>query len=196
VDEVRARCGFKTIKETIQLTERGNVVLDPWSTLVSRTAVVGSHNVFYPNVIIEGDEASRITIGSSNHFYPLTLIAGLVGGVVEIGDSNEFGEGGFTLKANRQDSHVVIGTNSRFVSGVQIFGRTTIGDGCQVLGQITVQDSRLEGGESYKARNPDDRGAVLKGYGLARGVEVLRGMVINGGGVFSTDKVEAQSSYH
>ena len=75
-------------------------------------------------------------------------------------------------------------------------GITTIGAGCQVIGAIRAQSVRLEGGQDWSHPDPDQRGAVLKGHGLARGLQLSAGEVVNGIGDFSQAPVERQATYH
>jgi large exoprotein involved in heme utilization and adhesion len=75
-------------------------------------------------------------------------------------------------------------------------GQTSLGDGSQILGGITVQNCLLAGGGSYKTSDPDERGAVMKGFGLARNLTLQTGQVINGSGDFGTASIEWQRAYH
>jgi acetyltransferase-like isoleucine patch superfamily enzyme len=195
-DKMREKFNFLSIADTCALASSGNVILDPWSALISRNATIGTGNVFYPNVTIECDSEGHCNIGTANKFYPGTLISICQGGKVDILDDNEFGDGGFVIKANRVGSHVRVGSNGRYISGVQIMGQSTLGNGSQIIGPITVQDCTLDGGESYRGTDPDLRGAVLKGSGLARKLTVPCGQVINASGSFSANMIEPQSNYH
>ncbi len=117
-------------------------------------------------------------------------------GTVSIGNRNQFGDGGCTIKANSEDTTTTISDNGRYLNGPLIIGSSHLGSGTQVIGAVTVQDSTLEGGKDYMFSDPDERGAVLKGTGLARGMLVSRGKVINAYGNFQDAHVENQSKYH
>jgi hypothetical protein len=54
----------------------------------------------------------------------------------------------------------------------------------------------LGAGESYLHPDPDLRGAVLKGAGLARGLRVGRGEVISRRENFEQADIERQVAYH
>ena len=194
-NQLRSERNFLSIEATLDLADRDNVILDPWSVLISASAKVGSGNIFYPNVTIECSTSSSANIGSANTFCSGSLVVAMNAGAIEIGDANEFGDG-LAIKANRNGSLVRIGSNCRLISGAQVMGRTTIGSGSQIIGSIVVQDCQLDEGEPYSGTNPDLRGAVLKGQGLARSLHVPRGGVINGAGDFSASQIELQSSYH
>ena len=86
--------------------------------------------------------------------------------------------------------------DGRYVNNPEIMGTCHFGNGCQILGNITVQNCVLAGGGSFKSKDPDLRGALLKGYGLARNLHLEPGQVINGRGHFSDDLIELQSAYH
>jgi len=59
-----------------------------------------------------------------------------------------------------------------------------------------VQNCTLADGGTFQEPNPDERGAVLKGFGLARNIVLETGRVINGGGNFADFPIEQQSAYH
>jgi len=196
IDNQRKERGFLTISETIELGNTGNVLLDPFSTLISKDVIVGSCNIFYPCVTIEVQSGGRLEIGNDNMFYPQSsFLAGP--GILVIGNNNQFGEGGISIKSNGKNTEIVIGNKGRFVNGVQILGNTVLGDGSQIIGgQLTVQDCKLESGESYNCEDTDQRGAVMKGFGLARNIIVGKGKVLNGQGVFEQKNMQDQSFYH
>lgn len=196
VNKNRLYRGFLSVEDTVALAKSGNLVMDPWSTLVSSRARLGHGNVLYPNIIIEVLELGAIRIGNDNTFFPGSVIAAAANGQIIVGDANEFGEDGTVVRANRDGSAVEIGSNCRFVNGPKIMGRTHLGNGAQLIGAITVQDCFLEGGGSYKDPDPNARAALLKGHGLARGLTVGRGKVINGDGAFDSSMIELQAVYH
>ncbi|HEY1488045.1 MAG TPA: hypothetical protein VGF84_18200 [Micromonosporaceae bacterium] len=171
-----------------------NLIHDPHSLILSDRVRLGDGNVFYPNVVIECDDDSTCEIGSGNVFWPGTLILVGGGGTVSIGDGNTIGQGGAQIKAH--GAVVRIGSRTRIVNAAEILGPTTIGDGGQVLGPISVRFAELAGGGDFTEPDPDLRGAVLKGFGTARHITLGPGEVIAGSGDFRTAPVERQSSYH
>jgi len=177
------------------LQESGNIILDCFSTLISSSVKIGQNNKFYPGVIIENNDGGNVTIGNGNIFYPNSLLIAEQG-VIKIGNNNQFGDGGISIKANTKTSKIIIGDYGRYINGVQILGKSYLGAGSQVIGNITVQDSHLEEGESFMYPDTAARGGVLKGYGLARNVRVSIGMVINGQGSFKQEEIKFQSFYH
>lgn len=191
----RKEKGFLEIPKMITTVGQSNLVLDPYSVLISAGVEVGSDNTFYPNVVIERSGDAVITIGNGNVFYPGTYIVGSAGNI-RIGNGNEFGPNGCAIMANVPDASVAIGDNGRYNSGASIMGRTELGTGSQVLGSITVQSCKLAGGETFKDPDPDSRAAVLKGFGLARGITLEIGQVVNGSGNFAEAPVEMQRDYH
>jgi carbonic anhydrase/acetyltransferase-like protein (isoleucine patch superfamily) len=196
IDLQRNSKGFLTIDEIMNKISIKNIVLDPHSLLIGKEVVIGSGNVFYPNTVVEIQNTGKIIIGNQNVFFPQTLLLAGPGKII-IGDSNQFGDGGVSIKANYPDSLITIGNNGRYLNGVQIVGKCQIGSGSQIIGgQITVQDCVLESGETFSFSDPDQRGAVLKGFGLARGIILNKGQVLNGSGIFDQSEVKNQSYYH
>lgn len=196
IDAIRLRHGFMSVGELLELTNAGNAVLDPYSTLIAQGVQIGQDNVIYPGVTILRDSTSACVLGSRNTLWPSTLILAADGGIVEIGDDNSIGQGGTQIKANRAGAHIAIGSGTRLLNGPELLGDTTVSDGCQVLGSIVVQSTYLGGGADHTAADPDRRGAVLKGSGLARGLKLDRGEVLNGSGEFRPAEVERQRAYH
>ncbi|MCA9888208.1 MAG: hypothetical protein KC546_07540 [Anaerolineae bacterium] len=195
VESMRHTLGYLSLSELIDIAKRGNVILDPMSTLISKDVIIGAHNRFYPNVTIESDEGGRISIGNNNVFFSSTHLLA-VQGQIEIGNNNIIGDGGIRIKANIDGAHIKIEDDGRYVNNPEIMGTCHFGNGCQILGNITVQNCVLAGGGSFKSKDPDLRGALLKGYGLARNLHLEQGQVINGRGHFSDDLIELQSAYH
>lgn len=193
IDAHRRAQGYLGVAELLALPA---VTLDPYSTMISPYAVIGAGTVLYPGVVIACDDRSTCVIGTGNVLWPGTLIIAAGGGSIAIGDGNQLGPGGVQVKANAPDAHIVIGDDTRLLNGPEIVGRTHIGEGCQVLGAIAVHSVDLAGGRSYTWPDVDQRGAVLKGYGVARGLRLGAGDVINGRGDFATAPVERQLSYH
>ncbi len=195
INTSRTSRGFLTIEQTLALAEAGNIVLDPFSVLISAAVILGENNLFYPNVVIEAQNAGKLTIGNGNIFYPNTLILA-DSGEVQIGNNGVFGDGGCSIKANLPTATISIADNGRYCSGAQILGNSLLGNGTQVLGAITVQNCTLEGGGDFTEADPDKRGAVLKGHGLARNIHLATGDVLNGTGTFLQAQTERQMRYH
>jgi acetyltransferase-like isoleucine patch superfamily enzyme len=185
---------FLSTEDLLATIGQHNTILDA-SVLISKKITVGHNNTFYPNVVIECREAGTIVIGDNNTFYPGTYILG-AGGIIEIAHNNEFGPAGLTIRANINDAAIIIGSGGRYCDGASIMGKTSLGDGSQILGAITVQSCTLGGGGSFQEPDPDQRAAVLKGFGLARGVTLRTGQVVNGAGNFAEAPVQWQHEYH
>lgn len=196
IDRARARLGFLSIEDVFRLSER-NHILDPYSVLISRGAVIGDENVLYSNVVLQHTGEGGLQVGSRNVFFP-GFLALAHDGEIKIGDDNQFGDGSISLKANVLGSRIVVGNGGRYMNGVTVVGRTILGSGSQVLGgPITIQDCLLEAGDSFAGMDPDGRAGVIKGCGVARSLRVGRGEVINGpGGALSNAMIERQLSYH
>ena len=195
INQQRASRGFYLLAELFEQHMRANVILDPFSTLISRSVELGSGNMFYPNVLIESQAGGRITIENENTFFPGTLIRAN-GGHIRIGSGNSFGEGGATLMTNTPEALLIVGDAGRYCLGAQLSGPNRCGHGAQVLGAILVQGCELGDGASYAHPDPDQRGGVLKGAGIARNLRVGQGEVINGRFDFAQAAVERQSAYH
>lgn len=195
LENQRSARGFHTTASLITSVGPQNTILDEHSILISEGVTIGYGNVFYPGVTIERQDEGTIEIGNNNIFYPGTYIYCSLGSVT-VEDQNEFGPAGFTLRANTPDAHIEIGNGGRYCDGASIMGKTTLGSGSQVIGIVTVQNCTLGEGGTSKEPNPDKRGAVLKGFGRARGIDLATGEVINGNGDFTTAPIEMQRSYH
>lgn len=194
LDQQRVSKNFLSATELIETIGERNSILDT-SVLIGRCAVIGTDNIFYPGVVIEQQNDGEITIGDGNVFYPGTYILSTAGEII-IGNNNEFGPAGATIKANTAEAHIIVGDNGRYCDGVSLMGKTTLGAGSQILGNITVQNCTLAGGGTFQEPDPDRRAAVLKGFGLARNISLEVGQVVNGIGNFSDFPVEQQSTYH
>lgn len=195
IDVQRRTLGFLTIAETLALTARGNVVLDPYSVLISASARIGTDNRFYPGVTIEAGTGATIEIGDENAFWLGTVIAAEAG-VIVIGNGNQFGPGGFTASLDKSGGRIEIGSRGRFRDGPSVFAGCALGDGAQVLGPIQAQAVVLGAGGNHEETDPDARGGVLKGTGRARDLTIGRGQVIEGRGHFSAADIKPQSFYH
>lgn len=192
--QARQSKGFLPTDDLATTLGQHNTILDS-SVLISKNAVIGNSNTFYPNVVIECQGEGQITIGDNNTFYPGTYILSSAG-AVKIGSNNEFGPAGLTIKANMADALIAVGDNGRYCDGASIMGKTNLGSGSQVLGNITVQGCMLAAGGTHQEPDPDKRAAVLKGFGLARGITLEAGQVVNGSGKFADASVEWQHAYH
>jgi hypothetical protein len=195
LNQQRTQRGFYSLAELLELRTRANVIFDPFSILISRSLELGSGNIFYPNVVVEAQADGRISIGDENTFLPNTLVRA-TSGHISIGSRNIFGEGGASLATSDPKAMLSIGNDGRYCYGAQISGTNDCGDGAQVLGAMLVQGCELGSGGSYAHPDPDQRGGVLKGSGLARNLIIRQGEVINGRLTLTQAMIERQSVYH
>ncbi|MFZ2101406.1 MAG: AraC family transcriptional regulator [Oricola sp.] len=195
INRAREDTGFLSLEETADLATNGNIVFDPFSTLISRDAVIGMRNIFHPNTRLVCHQGAVLKIGSGNILYGNTVIEASTNGVI-IGDENQFGDGIVCLKSNTADAHIEVGSNGRYVGVLNLYGRMLLGSGSQILGTITAYDCSLGAGHPHAHPVPDERGAVLKGSGTARRIQLAKGQVIEGWGTFSPKDVANQSSFH
>ncbi|MEZ0172622.1 AraC family transcriptional regulator [Microvirga sp. TS319] len=196
INEARRALGLLDIEAVLALAERGNVILDPFSTLIGAHARIGTGNMFYPCVTLHGSVPGALLIGDGNTFHSGTWLAAETG-TITIGDGNLFGEGGgLTAKANRPGARIAIGDHGRYQGGASVFGETTLGSGSQLLGAITVDTCSLAAGGSFRDPDPDCRGALLKGHGTARNLRLGAGQVIAGSGIFRMEDAKPQSFFH
>ena len=196
MDDLRNQQGYMTLHEVMNLTERGNVIFDPFSVLISRKCQIGSNNYFFPSISLFCGEEAELIIENGNIFYTNTLFSAEKG-PISIGSGNQFGEGGFYAKANREGSNIRIGNNGRYLGGASVYGDSELGSGSQLLGGVSVDNCRLEEGESYRHPDPNVRAGLLKGYGPAKDLLVPRGSVIMAkNGSFSIDNLQNQSLSH
>lgn len=195
INKQRTNAGFLAVDEELALCERGNVIFDPYSLLISNSVSIGEGNIFYPGVIIELRGEGELVIGNDNVFYSGTYFLA-EGGAIIIGNKNQFGDGGIALKANRPDSRITIGDYGRYLNGPEVVGRCELGSGSQIIGRITVQNCYLSGGEPYTNSDPDLRGAILKGFGTASSVVLKKGEALQGFGNFDISNIKQQSFYH
>jgi len=196
IDDVRRLKGFLTVGETLQLADLGVTVIDPFSTLVSRQASLASGVFVWPNVTIEVGSAGSVRIGASTALHSgVRIVAGdgsiVIGANVDIGQ-----EGGFTFVTRASGDMIHVANDARLNGGGSIAGGANLGSGAQVLGPIRIQNCQLGGGGSFREPDPDKRGAVLKGSGVARNIDVPTGMVIQAFGVFSEAPMRWQSYFH
>lgn len=195
MDEARTRLGFLPRDGTIALARHGVVLPDPSSVLVSGDVRLGEDVVLWPNVILQISEGGNIAIGPGTNLFPGTRIVA-AGGSVTVGAATEIGEeGGFTVKAGAGEI-IEIGDGARLLGGGSLALSNRIGRGAQILGPIRCQNCRLGDGGTYRDPEPDERGGVLKGSGVARGIEVPRGHVIQAFGLFAEAVMRQQSYFH
>ncbi|WP_181701549.1 hypothetical protein [Chthonobacter albigriseus] len=195
-DDARSALGFLSVTETAALATQGVLVPSPHAVLVSPGARLAPGVVLWPGVIVSVDAGSRIDIQAGTQLHAGTRLAATGGGIVEIGEGAEIGEeGGFTIKA--EAGHAIrIGCGARLLGGGAMTFSNEIGDGAQVLGPIRMQNCSLAGGGSWREPDPDVRGAVLKGSGVARGITLERGDVIQAFGLFALEPVRRQVEFH
>ena len=196
VDRIRRANDFISIAATTALAARGITVFDPFSTLVSADAVLDQGVILWPNVVVQVLQGGALRIAAGTVLFPGTRIVAR-GGQVAIGREVEIGEeGGFTIRADAPGIAITIGDGARLVGGGSLALANTIGRGAQVLGPIGLQNCRLGDGGSYREPDPDLRGGVLKGSGVARGIDVPQGHVIQAFGLFSEAPLRRQSHFH
>jgi carbonic anhydrase/acetyltransferase-like protein (isoleucine patch superfamily) len=194
-DAARERLGFLSEAEIIALSRLGILSPDPGSVLVSGDVRLAEDVVLWPNVILQISAGGRITIGPGTNLFPGTRIVAS-GGSVTVGAGAEIGEeGGFTLKAGAGET-IDIGDGARLLGGGSLTLSNRIGRGAQILGPIRCQNCLLGDGGTYRDPEPDARGGVLKGSGVARGIEVPQGHVIQAFGLFAEDVMRRQSYFH
>jgi carbonic anhydrase/acetyltransferase-like protein (isoleucine patch superfamily) len=194
-DAARERLGFLSEGDTIALSRLGIVLPDPGSVLVSGNVRLAEDVVLWPNVVLQVAMGGGIAIGRGTNLFPGTRIVAS-GGSVTIGAGAEIGEeGGFTLKAGAGEA-IDIGDGARLLGGGSLTRSNRIGRGGQILGPIRCQNCILGDGGTYRDPEPDERGAVLKGSGVARGIEVPQGHVIQAFGLFAEAVMRRQSYFH
>ena len=193
-DAQRRAQGLLTPGELLALGDRDNVVLDPFSVLVSRQVRLGRSNRLEPGVVILCG-AGEIEIGDGNTFFMGTRLDAAAGRI-KIGGGNRCGEGGLTLRVSAEDTELLVGDHGRYQQGATVQGPADLGSGSQILGSILAQGVVLAGGGSYLEPDPDKRGAVLKGFGVARGITLPQGRVIAGSGTFKEADAVWQSTNH
>ena len=181
-----------------ELAELGGrvVVLVPGSVLVGRAVELGEGVVLYPGAVLQTDAVSSIRVGAGTVVYPGAFVSATRGGRVSGGAGAELGPGGLQVMADGPAAHVEIGDRARLMNGPEVVGASFVGDGAQIIGPIRAQSVRLGAGRDHREPDPDLRGGVLKGVGLARGIRVGRGEVVNGLGSFADAPVERQRAYH
>ena len=194
-DASRQRLGFLSAADTVSLTHRGVVIPDPTSVLISPSVRVGKGAVLWPGVILQIQENGVIAVGDDTQLFPGSRLVAS-GGSIMVGAQAEIGEeGGFTIKAGPAEI-IEIGDGARLLGGGSLMLSNRIGRGAQIVGPIRCQNCTLGAGGTYRDPEPDERGGVLKGSGVARGIEVPRGHVIQAFGLFTEAPVRRQSYFH
>jgi NDP-sugar pyrophosphorylase family protein len=195
LERMRAQAGFLTVRDLMARFGETNMVLDPFSILMTEDVRLGEGNVLHPGIRLVGANGYQVVLGDQNTLFPGTVLEATAGNIA-IGNANEIGEGGFSARANRALSEILIGSNGRYQGNACVFGKSSLGSGTQILGQITVSNCTLEAGEDYKSSDPDLRGGLLKGCGSAQHIHVPCGQVIAGWGEFRAEMLVAQRTFH
>src|SRR3546814_19886521 len=99
IDRTRERHGFLTLAEMLALADSGNVIFDPFSTLIARGAVIGRNNVFHPNTRFDFRADAALRIGPGNAFHCTHVVAAATR-AIGTGDGNPFAEGPDCMTAN------------------------------------------------------------------------------------------------
>lgn len=194
-DSARQRLGFLSLKETIALAHRGVLVPDPGSVLVSPDVQLEAGVVLWPNVILQVSNGGCIAIVRGTNLFSGTRIVATSGSIT-IGAKAEIGEeGGFTIKANSGEV-IEIGDGARLLGGGSLSRSNRIGRGAQILGPIRCQNCTLGDGGTYRDSEPDERGGVLKGSGVARNLGVPQGHLVQAFGLFAEAVMRRQSHFH
>ena len=194
-DRARLAAGFLSLADTAALAERGVTVFDPHSTLIAAAAQLAQGVVLWPGVIIEIGSGT-VAIGAGTVLFPGTRIVAAAGAVA-IGERAEIGaEGGFTILAETAACRSTVGDAARLLGGGSLARVNAIGRGAQILGPIRVQDCRLADGLGPREPDPDRRGGVLKGAGVARGLAVPQGHVVQAFGLIAEAPLRKQSFFH
>jgi hypothetical protein len=194
-DAARRRLGFLLLSETIALGHRGVLIPDPASVLISADVELEAGIVLWPNVILQASDSGRIAVAQGTQLFPGSRIVAF-GGTVGIGAETEIGEeGGFTIKAGAGEI-IRIGDGARLLGGGSLALSNRIGRGAQILGPIRCQNCTLGDGGTYRDPEPDERGGVLKGSGVARNVDVPQGHAVQAFGLFAEAPVRRQSYFH
>lgn len=194
-DKARQALGFLSLSATAALADRGIILPDSASVLISEGVGLSAGVVLWPGTIVQVQGGGRVGIGTGTNLFPGTRIVA-AGGTVTIGAKAEIGEeGGFTLKADA-GAEIAIGDGARLLGGGSLTLSNRIGRGAQILGPIRCQNCRLGDGGSYREPDPDRRGGVLKGMGVARNLDVPQGHVIQAFGLFAEAPMRRQSFFH
>lgn len=172
----RDQAGFMTPEDMVMHygIEQNNHFVVPYDTLIATKGVqMGQDNYFGQGVQLRQRGDGIIIIGDRNRFDQDCVIDAGPGQVVRIGNGG------------------------RYQGGVEILGSNILGNGSQILGRISIRRCLLDGGATFECPEPNERGAVLKGFGALSEVTLLTGQVMNGETSNIADApVEMQSAYH
>ncbi|MBB3019451.1 hypothetical protein FHR70_002516 [Microvirga lupini] len=194
-DDARQRLGFLPAAETAALARDGVLIPDPGSVLVSPGVRLEEGVVLWPGIILQVQDGGTLVIGNHTQLFSGSRLVAS-GGSIKVGARAEIGdEGGFTLKAGTGDV-IEVGDGARLLGGGSLTLSNRIGRGAQILGPIRCQNCTLGDGATYRDPEPDERGGVLKGSGVARQTEVPTGSVIQAFGLFSEGILRRQSHFH
>ncbi|MBZ6074915.1 hypothetical protein [Microvirga puerhi] len=194
-DAARRNLGFLSVTETIALADGGIIIPAPETVLISPGIVLKEGIVLWPGVVLQRLGRGDLLVGAGTSLFPGTRIVAY-GGLITIGPNVEVGEeGGFTMKAGNGEA-IEIGAGARLLGGGSLTSSNQIGGGSQILGPIRCQNCRLGDGGTYRDPDPDSRGGVLKGTGVARDLEVPQGHVIQAFGLFKDAPLRRQSFFH
>ena len=191
-DSIRQEFGYLTVAEVLQLCSTQQI-FDPSSTLISRKVQLGEGNIFYPGTVIAADEHSSCVIGHRNVFYPGAFLSAEHGGMILLGSEISLGPGGVQLLAGRAAA-VAVGDRVRLGRGAVVTGRSVLGTGSQILGAVQAESVVLADGGDFASTPPENRGAVLTGSGVARGLRLAPGDLIQGFGDFAAAAIERQEN--
>lgn len=182
---------------TIGLAANGVGVLDPSSSLIAHRAELGSGTIVYSGVIVSSDQDSTVRLGERCVLYPGCVLEAGNGGLILIGDEVELGPGGVTIRAIGSGDMTTLEDQVRVNGNCELTGSCELGRGAQILGPASARSVRLGGGRGgHRWPNPDERGAVLKGAGIADRVTLAQGEVRSCRASFNEATTERQSSYH
>lgn len=196
IDADRRALGFMTIAETTALSGRNIRIPDPYAVLISPGVNLGDAVVLWPGVVLQCDPDSSVSIAGGTNLHSGTRVVAASGGRVSVGANVEIGEeGGFTIKAEA-GAVIRIGDGARLLGGGSLSSSNDIGNGAQILGPIRCQNCRLGDGGNYREPDPDLRGGVLKGSGVARNIDVPQGHVIQSFDLFADAIMRPQTYFH
>ena len=196
-DHSRRARGFLSITETEALIEQGVQVLDPHSALITAHVTLAPGVVIHPTVILDADAGSRLTVERGSVLYPGCVLEARDRAEILIGAECELGPGGVIIRVGGPSTRLQVGEQVRLTGGCELTGSCELGRGSQILGAISARSVRLGAGRGGH-RHPvaDERGAVLKGSGIADQITLDQGQVINCRPSFADAPVERQSAYH
>jgi len=196
LNKYREENGYYSIEELCDVIGLSNIVVDPYSLLISKNVIIGAGNLFSCGVTISSDTSSRIIIGNKNSFANNTHIEAANNTEIRIDNNVVFNDGCICVKCNIKGGKMKFGNNGRFDGRINIFGNCDFGVGSQIIGTINVYGCTLQGGGDFTEPDPDKRAGLIKGIGTARNITVETGNVLNGFGDFDPSKTEPQSVYH